>query len=76
MTYVLLTFMHLLGAILIGGGLIAVRLSDLRSRQLRQLPAFTEAVRNIIAVFYDDVVVPGAILLLISGARTIRCTHK
>jgi uncharacterized membrane protein len=66
MTYTLLKFAHVLGAILMGGGLIAVWLSDLRSRQLHELPRFAEAVRNI-AVFYDGVVVPGAILLLVSG---------
>lgn len=70
MTYALLKFAHVLGAILIGGGLIAVWLSDLRSRQLRELPQFSEAVRNI-AVFYDGVVVPGAILLLVSGTWLI-----
>jgi uncharacterized membrane protein len=70
MTYSLLKFAHLLGAILIGGGLISVWLSDLRSRQVRELPQFAEAVRNI-AVFYDGVVVPGAVLLLISGAWMI-----
>jgi len=69
-TYMLLKFAHVLGAILIGGGLIAVWLSDLRSRQVRELPRFAEAVRNI-AVFYDGVVVPGAILLLISGTWLI-----
>jgi uncharacterized membrane protein len=68
--YPLLKFVHLLGAILIGGGLIAVWLSDLRSRQVRELPRFAEAVRNI-AVFYDGVVVPGAILLLASGTWLI-----
>ena len=47
MIYTLLKFVHVLGAILIGGGLIAVWLSDLRSRQLRELPQFSEAVRNI-----------------------------
>jgi uncharacterized membrane protein len=69
-TYALLKFAHVLGAILIGGGLIAVWLSDLRSRQVRELSRFAEAVRNI-AVFYDGVVVPGAILLLVSGAWLI-----
>jgi uncharacterized membrane protein len=69
-TYVMLKFLHLLGAILIGGGLIGVWLADLRSRRLRRLPAFAESVRNI-AVFYDGLVVPGAILLLISGAWLI-----
>jgi uncharacterized membrane protein len=70
MTYTLLKFFHLLGAVLIGGGLISVWLSDLRSRQLRELPQFSEAVRNI-AVFYDGVVVPGAALLMISGSWLI-----
>jgi uncharacterized membrane protein len=67
MEYYLLKFAHVLGAVLIGGGLIGVWLSDLRSRQLTELQTFTEAVRNI-AVFYDGVVVPGALLLLASGA--------
>lgn len=70
MTYTLLKFAHVLGAILIGGGLISVWLADLRSRQLRELPQFSEAVRNI-AVFYDGVVVPGAVLLLVSGTWLI-----
>lgn len=70
MTYTLLKFAHVLGAILIGGGLISVWLSDLRSRQLRELPQFSEAVRSI-AVFYDGVVVPGAVLLLASGTWLI-----
>lgn len=66
MTYTLLKFVHVLGAILIGAGLIGVWLSDLRSRQLRELGRFAEAVRNI-AVFYDGLVVPGVLLLLASG---------
>jgi len=69
-TYALLKFVHVLGAILIGGGLIGVWISDLRSRQVRELPQFAEAIRNI-AVFYDGVVVPGALLLLASGAWII-----
>lgn len=71
MTYILLKFVHVLGAVLIGGGLISVWLSDLRSRQLRELPQFAETVRNI-AVFYDGVVVPGAVLLLVSGTWLIK----
>ena len=70
MSYALLKFVHVVGAILIGGGLIGVWVSDLRSRQVRALPQFAEAIRNI-AVFYDGVVVPGAILLLVSGAWMI-----
>ena len=70
MTYLLLKYVHILGAILIGGGLIGVWVSDLRSRQLRELHGFAEAVRAI-AVVYDGVVVPGAILLLVSGTWLI-----
>ena len=70
MTYILLKYAHILGAILIGGGLIGVWVSDLRSRQLRELNGFAEAVRAI-AVFYDGVVVPGAIILLVSGTWLI-----
>ncbi len=66
MTYTLLKFAHVLGAVLIGGGLIGVWLSDLRSRQLHDPGLFAEATRNI-AVFYDGVVVPGALILLFSG---------
>lgn len=67
MTYTLLRFAHVIGAVLIGGGLIAVWLSDLRSRQSRDLCVFEEAARNI-SVFYNFVVVPGAVILLFSGA--------
>jgi uncharacterized membrane protein len=70
MDYGLLKFFHILGAVLMGGGLIGVWMSDLRSRQLRELKSFSEAVRNI-AVFYDGLVVPGALLLLFSGTWMI-----
>jgi len=70
MTYAILKFAHILGAILIGAGLVGVWMSELRSRQLRNLNAFAEAVRNI-AVFYDGVVVPGALILLASGTWMI-----
>lgn len=70
MTYELLKFTHLVGLALISGGLIGVWMFDLRSRQLTDLPLFAEAVRNI-AVFYDGVVVPGALVLLASGTWLI-----
>ncbi|MCZ2096600.1 MAG: DUF2269 domain-containing protein [Anaerolineae bacterium] len=70
MTYNLLKFAHILGAILMGAGLVAVWMADLRSRQLRELTTFAEAVRNI-AVCYDGLVVPGALLLLASGSWLI-----
>jgi Predicted integral membrane protein (DUF2269) len=66
MLYELLKFGHLIGLILIGAGLIGVFLSDIRTREAKTLPVFAEAVRNI-ALFYDGLVVPGALLLLGSG---------
>ena len=70
MTYPLLKFVHLVGLTLMGAGLIGVWFSDLRSRQVRQLSIFAEAVRSI-RVFYDGLVVPGALLLLGSGSWLI-----
>jgi len=66
MEYLILKYAHILGAILMGAGLIGVWLADLRSRQHRDLIRFSEAVRYI-TVFYDGVVVPGALILLCSG---------
>src|SRR5262249_53332882 len=54
-----------------GTGLIGMWISDLRSRQVHDLTLFAEAVRNI-AVFYDGLAVPGAILLFVSGAWMTR----
>jgi len=70
MEYSLLKFLHILGAVLIGAGLIGVWMTDLRSRQRRDLAPFAEAVLYI-AVFYDGIVAPGALLLLASGAWMI-----
>jgi hypothetical protein len=70
MEYGLLKFTHVLGAVFMGAGLIRVWMADLRSRQLSELKPFAEAVRNI-AVFYDGLVVPGALLLLVSGTWMI-----
>jgi hypothetical protein len=69
-TYPVLKFLHLLGVVLMGAGLIGVWYADLRSRQLRELTVFAEAVRSI-AVLYDGLVVPGALLLLGSGTWLI-----
>jgi Predicted integral membrane protein (DUF2269) len=69
-TYPVLKFLHLLGLTLMGAGLIGVWYADLRSRQVKDLLVFAEAVRNI-AVLYDGLVVPGALLLLGSGTWLI-----
>ena len=70
MAYPVLKFLHLLGLTLMGAGLIGVWYADLRSRQVRDLPVFAEAVRSI-AVLYDGLVIPGALLLLGSGTWLI-----
>jgi hypothetical protein len=73
-TYPVLKFLHLLGLTLMGAGLIGVWYADLRSRQVRELPVFGEAVRSI-AVLYDGLVVPGALLLLGSGTWLVVTTY-
>jgi uncharacterized membrane protein len=70
MTYAILRFVHLLGLTLMGAGLIGVWYADLRSRQVRDLAVFAENVRQV-AVLYDGLVVPGALLLLGSGTWLI-----
>lgn len=74
MTYPVLKFLHLLGLTLMGAGLIAVWYADLRSRQIRESPVLAEAVRSI-AVLYDGLVVPGALLLLGSGTWLLVTVH-
>lgn len=69
-TYQLLRFAHLIGLILISAGLIGVFVADMRSRQVRDVALFAQAVA-FIATFYDGLVVPGAILLLASGSWLI-----
>ena len=74
MEYLLLRFAHLIGMILMGAGLIGVFVCDMRSRQVRDLNLFAQAV-ELIAVFYDGLVVPGALLLLASGTWLIVAYH-
>ena len=74
MEYLLLRFAHLIGLILMGAGLIGVFVCDMRSRQVRDQNLFAQAV-ELIAVFYDGLVVPGALLLLASGTWLIVAYH-
>ncbi|MFI5016002.1 MAG: hypothetical protein ACHQAY_27010 [Hyphomicrobiales bacterium] len=55
----LLRFAHLVGLMLMSAGLIGVFVADMRSRQVRDVKLFAQAV-TFIAVFYDGLVVPGA----------------
>jgi hypothetical protein len=72
--YPLLRFAHLLGLMLISAGLIGVFVADMRSRQSRDLKLFAQAV-NLVALFYDGLVVPGALLLAGSGTWLIVSYH-
>jgi len=55
---------------LMSAGLIGVFVADMRSRQVRDVKLLAQAV-TFIAVFYDGLVVPGALLLLASGTWLI-----
>ena len=74
--FLLLRFAHLIGLMLMSAGLIGVFVADMRSRQVRDVKLFAQAV-TFIAVFYDGLVVPGALLLLASGLdkaiNSLRC---
>src|SRR5262249_2379451 len=66
----LLRFAHLIGLMLISAGLIGVFVSDMRSRQSRDLKLFAQAVL-LVGVFFAGLVVPGALLLFSSGVWLI-----
>ena len=68
--YLLLRFAYLIGLMLMSAGLIGVFVADMRSRQVRDVKLLAQAV-TFIAVFYDGLVVPGALLLLASGTWLI-----
>jgi hypothetical protein len=72
--YLWLRFAHLVGLMLISAGLIGVFIADMRSRQVRDVRLFAQAI-TFIAVFYDALVVPGALLLLASGTWLIAGYH-
>jgi uncharacterized membrane protein len=64
--YPLLRLGHVAGFILLGGGLAAVFLADWRGRRTRDVRVFA-ATAHFTALFYDALVVPGALLLAASG---------
>lgn len=64
--YTLLRFGHIIGFILLGGGLLAVFISELRAYRTNDMKIFAEAARYT-AIFYDSLVISGALLVGISG---------
>lgn len=65
-TYTLLKFCHIVGFILLGGGLLAVFASEYQAYRTNDMKAFAEAARYT-AIFYDSIAVPGAVLVGTSG---------
>jgi uncharacterized membrane protein len=72
--FLLLRFAHLIGLMLMSAGLIGVFIADMRSRQVRDVKLFAQAV-SFIAVVYHGLVVPGSLLLLASGTWLIVSYH-
>ena len=68
--YSLLKFGHIAGFVLLGGGLLAVFVSEFQAYRTRDLTVFTEAARYT-AIFYDSLAVPGALLVALSGVFLI-----
>ncbi len=64
--YLLLRFLHIVGFVLLGGGLLAVFVSELRAYRADDVARFAEAAWYT-AAFYDGLAVPGALLVGLSG---------
>jgi uncharacterized membrane protein len=68
--YLLLRFGHIVGLILLGGGLLGVFVSELRAYRTSDVHRFAEAAWYT-ASFYDALVLPGALLVALSGLLLI-----
>jgi uncharacterized membrane protein len=64
--YLLLRLGHIVGFVLLGGGLLAVFVSELRAYRAFDVHRFAEAAWYT-ATFYDALVLPGAMLVAVSG---------
>jgi uncharacterized membrane protein len=64
--YLLLRLVHIIGFISLGGGLLAVFVSELRAYRTADVNGFAEAAWYT-ATFYDALVAPGAVLVGLSG---------
>jgi len=68
--YLLLRLGHIAGFILLGGGLLAVFVSELRAHTTGDVHVFAEAA-SYTAIFYDALALPGALLVGLSGLLLI-----
>jgi hypothetical protein len=69
--YQLLRFLHFAGFIFLGGGLLAVFVSEWRGYGATRPVIFAEAAFYT-AILYDFLVLPGALMILVSGPLLIR----
>jgi uncharacterized membrane protein len=65
-SYALFRLGHIVGFTMLGGGLLAVFVSELRAYRTSDVHRFAEAAWYT-ATFYDGLVLPGAVLVAISG---------
>jgi uncharacterized membrane protein len=68
--YHLLRFLHFAGFIFLGGGLLAVFVSEWRAYRATRTVVFAEAAFDT-AILYDFLVLPGALMILVSGPLLI-----
>lgn len=64
--YTLLKFGHIIGFTLLGGGLLAVWVSEFQAYRTNDMKEFAEASRYT-AIFYDFLVIPGALTVGTTG---------
>jgi uncharacterized membrane protein len=64
--YSLIKFGHIVGFILLGGGLLAVFVSEFQAYRTSSIKVFAEAARYT-AIFYDCLAISGALLVALSG---------
>ncbi len=68
--YPLLLLGHLVGFVILGGGLLAVFVSEVRAYRTADVHRFAEAAWYT-ATFYDALVLPGAVLVAASGVSLV-----
>ncbi|MCF6199962.1 MAG: DUF2269 domain-containing protein [Hyphomicrobiaceae bacterium] len=69
--YPFLKLAHIIGFILLGGGLLAVWVSEFQAYRTNEIGVFAESSRYT-AIFYDFLVIPGAITVALSGFFLVR----
>lgn len=74
MSYDLLRFAHVMGVLMMGAGLCGVFVCDLRGRAAPTCAAARE-MAALVALFYDALVVPGALVLGTAGAAMVAVVY-